>query len=92
MENASWQVTAITIDCDGVADEVTIMVNGDWTTSCTGYHRYGQSSRESRKLLGERSKKLKRPLECQGPDCRRVLEYHDKLVREEAARPLSGSD
>lgn len=86
MEKASWQVTATTVYCDAVADEVTLMVYGDWTTRCTGHDRYGEPDGEIVKLLKKRSGQLKRPLECEGLDCQRVLGYKNKLFDEDAGK------
>ena len=77
----NWQVTATTIYCDAVDDEVTILVYQDWSTKCTGYNKYGQSSREINQLK-KKSQPLKRQLGCVGPECQRVIEYKDKLQSE----------
>ena len=79
----NWQVTATTIYCDAVDDDVTLMVHKDWTTKCVGYQRYHQPNKEMRKLTEKKSRKLNRKLECEGPECRRVIQYRDKLVAEE---------
>ena len=34
-----WQITAKTIFCDAVDDEVTVMVYKDGSTRCTGYKK-----------------------------------------------------
>ena len=81
-----WQVTATTIYCDAVDDEVTVMVYRDFSTRCTGYHRYGTPSKESSALLRDKSRKSGRELKCEGPECQRVAQYRDKLVEEEAER------
>ena len=47
----NWQVTVTTIYCDAVDDDVTLMVNKDWTTKCVSYQRYRQPSKEMRKLM-----------------------------------------
>jgi len=80
----NWQVTATTIYCDAVDDDVTLMVYKDKTTKCVGYHRYHQSSQETRKLMERKSRELNRKLECEGPECHRVIQYRDKLFAEEA--------
>jgi hypothetical protein len=81
-----WQVTAITIHCDAVDDEVTIMVYKDWSTGCTGYRKYGEPDKETLNLLKKKGKQLKRQLECEGPECRRLVQYKDKLLAEEAQK------
>ena len=80
----NWKVTATTIYCDGVGDEVTVMVYKDGQTRCTGYVRYGASGQSAKARMGIRSKGSKRKLECQGPACPLVTRYRDKLLAEEA--------
>ena len=79
-----WQVTATTIYCDAVTDEVTVLVYRDFSTKCTGYSKYGEPGEETLKLLGKKSKKLKRSLRCEGLGCSRVVQYKEKLLAEEA--------
>ena len=45
----SWQVTATTVHCTTVNDEVTLMVFKDGTTKCTGYKKYGETAKDSQK-------------------------------------------
>ena len=80
----NWQVTATTVYCDAVDDEVTLMVYRDGSAKCTGYKKYHQSSREISKLVERKSKQLNRKLKCEGPECNRVIEYKEKLFAEEA--------
>ena len=82
-----WQVTATTIYCDAVDDEVTLMVYKDGSAKCTGYKKYYQPSKEVRKLLEKKSKKLNRKLACEGLECCRIAQYKEKLFAEE---PKSG--
>jgi hypothetical protein len=78
----NWQVTATTIYCDAVDDEVTLMVYKDGTAKCVGYERYHQHDGETRKLLDRKGKVLKRKLGCEWPGCNRLIEYRDKLFAE----------
>jgi len=80
----NWQVTATTIYCDAVDDEVTLMVYKDGSTKCTGYEKYHQHSKEISKLLERKSKQLNLKLECDVPECYRVMQYKEKLFAEEA--------
>ena len=77
-----WQVTATTIYCDAVDDQVTLLVYKDCSTHCTGYATYSQSDKETCKILDRRSKQLKRKLECEGPECYRVIQYRDRIFSE----------
>lgn len=84
---ADWQVTAATIHCDGVADDVTIIVHPDWSTRCTGREKY-TATREASLNLVKRSLELHLPLHCPPEDCPRVTEYILKLKSEEASRTI----
>ena len=90
---ADWQVTATTIHCDAVDDEVTVLVYHDFSTRCTGYNRYVKPSKEIGALLRKKSRKSGRELKCEGLECSRVIRYRDKLVDEEKRKtPVSQSD
>jgi hypothetical protein len=80
----NWQVTATTLHCDAVHDEVTLLVYKDGSVKCTGYAKYGGSDEagigpSTRK--GGLSKQLR---ECEGPLCHRMIEYRERLFSEEA--------
>ena len=79
-----WEVTATTIYCDAVDDEVTLMVYRDFSTKCTGYNKYVKPDKEILSLLRKKSKQSGRQLECSGPECHRVIQYKDKLLAEES--------
>ena len=87
----NWQLTATTIYCDAVDDEVTLMVYKDGSTKCTGYGKYYPPGREIKKLLEKKSKRLNRRLECEGIECYRVVQYKEKLFAEEAKIEQRGS-
>ena len=79
-----WQLTATTIYCDAVADDVTIMVYKDLGTKCTGYKKYGEGlDKETAKVLRKKAKQLGRNLECEGPQDHRVTDYRDRLVAQD---------
>ena len=83
-----WQVTATTIYCDAVDDDVTLIVDKDWNVRCTGYTRYlTNPGKETAGLLKEKSRRLGRSLKCEGPQDFRVTDYRDNLMaREKAAK------
>ena len=80
---ANWQITATTIYCDAVDDDVTLMVFKDGSTRCTGYQRYTSPDRETARMLDDKGRKLGRRLACEGMDCQRLTGYRDKLLAEE---------
>ena len=82
----NWQVTATTIHCQAVDDEVTLMVYKDSTAKCTGYRKYGEPTGETLRRLKKKQKQADRTLACQGAECDQVVEYRDKLFKEEAEK------
>ena len=77
MEN--WQVTATTIYCDAVEDEVTLMVHKGGGTRCTGYLKYGEPNPDAAVLLKKKAASLGKELACEGPVCSRVRAYSEHL-------------
>jgi hypothetical protein len=77
-----WQITATTLVCNAIAEEVTVLVYPDWTVRCTGLEEYTKNRRASLELL-KRSLTLKKTLECKGLDCPTIVEYKLKLEDEE---------
>ena len=86
---ADWQITATTIYCDAVDDDVTIMVYPDGSAKCLGYVKYDKPGKELSRLLKTKSRQLGRALKCEGPECSRVIQYRDGLLAEEAAKAKS---
>ncbi len=82
----NWQVTATTIHCDAVDDEVTVMVYKDGTAKCTGYGKYGQPGRGMAGRLRKKGQQLPGGAKCEGPDCPRATAYRDKLFAEESSK------
>lgn len=85
-----WQVTATTIYCDAVDDEVTLLVYKDGSAKCIAYQRYGEPDKETARLMREKESQLKRRLCCEGPECYRLIQYRDKLFSEEAKKGTKG--
>ena len=70
-------MTAVTLHCEAVDDEVTLLVQKDWSVKCTGYGKYA-SSRSTRQA------KKGRAVRCNGPECPLVIGYRQKLQAEES--------
>ncbi len=77
-----WEITATTIYCDAVDDEVTLMVSADGTARCTGLQKYLKPGRETSKEMNNRAKKLGKQLACDGEECQRIAQYRDKILGE----------
>ncbi len=79
-----WQLTAKTIFCDAVGDEVTIMVRRNGSTTCTGCKKYSRPDAVTRRIIARRVARLKRPVKCEGEPCARTTRYTQKIMAEEA--------
>lgn len=77
-----WQVTATTIYCDAVQDEVTIFVYKDGSLGCTGCDRNpgGENKNPPNPETGD---KHPRKLGCLGLPCEHTTGYRAKLMSEE---------
>ena len=75
-----WEMTATTIYCDAVDDEVTLMVYKDGTVRCTGLQKYLKPDNETSKEMKIRSKALGRLLACVGEGCEKVAHYRDEQL------------
>ena len=82
---SDWQVTAATIHCEAVADDVTIIVYPDWSTKCSGLVKY-TSDRDASIALVKRSLKLRQSLDCLEAGCTYISEYVARLRSEETVR------
>ena len=69
----NWQITAKTVYCEAVGEEVTIIVKKDWSVQCTGY-RDSQEGAPNRLYKAD---------ECEGLGCNRIKQYRDQLRAEE---------
>jgi hypothetical protein len=77
---ADWQVTATTIFCEYVDDEVTLLIYGDGASKCTGQAKYAQPDKETAKMMEKKSKQSGKALSCPGIDCLRLSEYRKKWL------------
>jgi len=81
VQTVRWKVTAVTIYCDSVDDDVTLMVYSDLSVKCLGYQKYG--SVRGKKALKKKSRRLGRELKCEGMSCQKMRWYRDKLMLEQ---------
>jgi hypothetical protein len=77
---ADWQITATTIFCEDVDDEVTLLIYGDGTSKCTGQPKYANPNKETVKAQKKKGKQSGKPLRCAGADCGRVADYRKKWL------------
>ncbi len=76
-----WEVTATTIYCDDVDDEVTIIVSGNGVVKCTGVQKYVKASKGTTKELKQRSKQKGKTLLCKDTSCPKITKYRDELLK-----------
>ncbi len=79
----NWQLTAKTVFCAGVDDEVTWMVYRDGSTRCTGCRKYTQPNDITRRLMREKARRLGRPITCEGETCPQISVYKEQIFAEE---------
>ncbi len=79
---ADWQITAKTIFCEAVDDEVTILVQKSGAVRCTGCRKYGQPNDITRTLINQKTRQLNRSIKCEGEGCLRVSEYKNQILAE----------
>jgi hypothetical protein len=80
---SDWKVTAKTILCDAVDDEVTLLLYRDGTIHCTGCKKYTQPNSITRALIKSKNSSLKRRIKCEGEGCPRVAGYKEQILAEE---------
>jgi hypothetical protein len=72
-----WEITATTIFCDDVSDEVTLLLSGNGTVKCTGREKYTRPTGEVAREIKQKSKKSGRQLRCLEDKCPRLPKYRD---------------
>ena len=53
-----WQITATTIYCDDVDDEVTVIVQRDGSARCVGFSKYDKPDKDTDVLMRQKSRQL----------------------------------
>jgi hypothetical protein len=77
---ADWQITATTIYCEDVDDEVTLLIYGDGTSRCTGHQKYAHPDKETSRAIKKKRRQSGRQMGCRDTDCRRIIEYRHKWL------------
>ena len=77
---ADWQITATTIYCADVDDEVTLLIYGNGTSKCTGHQKYARPDKETARIIKKKSQNSGKALGCSGTECHRVVAYREKWL------------
>jgi hypothetical protein len=80
LSKPDWEITATTVYCDAVDDEVTLLVYADGTSRCTGRQKYAGTDNEKSRTIKKKSGRQGQPSRCSGTDCSRVSQYRDSLL------------
>jgi hypothetical protein len=78
-----WQVTAKTIYCEAVEDEVTVLVYRNGPTRCTGFKKYTEPNDITRQAIKTKKTNFRHALRCEGEQCPRVTRYKEQILAEE---------
>ena len=79
-----WQITAKTIFCESVDDEVTVIIHKNGLTRCTGSQKYNQPNDITLAVVRQKTGRLKRPIKCEGEPCSRTSQYKNQILAEES--------
>ncbi|MCJ7605895.1 MAG: hypothetical protein MUO19_07690 [Dehalococcoidales bacterium] len=79
---ADWEITATTVYCEAVDDEVTLLIDFGGTTTCTGQQRFDCPDKENARLLEEKTRQAGRVLTCAGTDCTIISQYRTRILTE----------
>jgi hypothetical protein len=80
-----WELTATTVYCDAVDDEVTLLISADGTCRCTGHDKYGRPGKELVRSMKQRGRRLGRTLGCPADVCAVIQRYRREMLGEEGA-------
>jgi hypothetical protein len=82
-----WQITATTIYCDAVDDEVTLLVYKDGSAVCTGFKKFTEPTHETSHIVKRKERASGRTVKCRGAGCRQAEEYRAGLFSESSSEP-----
>ena len=84
---ADWELTATTVYCEAVEDEVTLLVSGEGACRCTGRQKYERPGKETARAMKNKSQRLGRKLGCPPSECDIIVRYRETMLgKEEPAR------
>jgi hypothetical protein len=80
LDKGDWEITATTVNCDDVDDEVTLIIYADGTCKCTGRLKYAKPDKETARAMKKKSLKVKLS-GCRADDCIRLKQYREQVFR-----------
>jgi hypothetical protein len=73
-----WEITATTVYCDAIDDEVTLIIYRDGTSRCTWHQKH--AANDNKGLTRKKNPRQDKRDTCQGADCSRVTQYRESLI------------
>jgi hypothetical protein len=80
LSKPDWEITATTVYCDAVGDEVTLIVYADGTSRCTGRQKYAKPEKKTSRTTEKKNRRQGKQPGCRENDCSRVSQYRDSLL------------
>jgi hypothetical protein len=87
LNKPDWEITATTVYCDAVDDEVTLIIYADGTSRCTGRDNYAKPDKETARAMKKKSQRQGKLLACRDNDCTVVSDYRDNIFGSENKKP-----
>jgi hypothetical protein len=87
LNKPDWEITATTVYCEAVDDEVTLIIYADGTSSCTGRDQYIKPDKETSRSMKKNSRRQGKLLACRDSDCTIVSDYRDNILSGESKKP-----
>jgi hypothetical protein len=79
---AGWKITATTLYCEDIGEDVTIMLYKDGTVKCTGANNTGNAGQAKAARLRDRSKEHGREMACLSPGPCAMTSCFDAEIRQ----------
>jgi hypothetical protein len=83
LNKPDWELTATTVYCDAVDDEVTLILNADGTLKCTGRDKYLKPDKETSRTMRKKSQRRRKPLACRDNECTIIIDYRNNILGNE---------
>jgi hypothetical protein len=80
LKKPDWEITATTIYCEAVDDEVTLIINADGTSRCTGRDKYLKPDKETARAMRKKSRRQPKAMACRDNECTIVKDYRDNIL------------
>jgi len=80
LSKPDWEITATTVYCEAVDDEVTLITYADGTSRCTGRQKYAKPDKETARVIKKKNRRQGKQIGCSEADCSKVSQYRDSLL------------